>query len=321
VKRSLVTGASLSAWLSMLLAGRGASAAVDTPATQDHPWSARAGTEIGQDDSRGSIASLDYAANNLFAGVSGLHTDAPENSGGTVSNGGTLYTRYGTATLRAGIAFDSVNDQDLRVSKRWTGTVEFNAAQWSADLSASTRATSFDSFDVSVTDAGRIGQRLNNSAQANCHLDDTGYGATLSYSGVQWSGYLSGNGSRYGDIQCGFDAAVPSTLNRLSGTDFQRLTGSFLDSAVARAGGQIGQDSRLLQYQYGAGLARHWQRFSIAMDYTDSKNEFGGATQQNFALTGSLPLTSALHVDLTAGTTLEDSDAAPYAGVYLAVRW
>jgi hypothetical protein len=84
---------------------------------------------------------------------------------------------------------------------------------------------------------------------------------------------------------------------------------------------RLGQDSRLLASLVGAGIAHHWDRFSIALDCTRSKDELGGAIQNGYSMTGTLLVNSILSFDIVAGVTTggadlatNDSTAAPYAG-------
>ncbi len=312
-----------------------ASAAVsDVPpaAPEESHWTLRAGAEAGAQDSRAATASIDYAggAEGMGAtpslGVSGEHSDASEESGGTVTTAGRAYFQYGTAALKGSIAFDDTSDQSFRHSGRWTGAVDFSAKGWSVQLNASTRQTRFDNFNVSTEDTRRIGLATLQSTTASCSLRDTGYGGSLTYNSNHWTAYVSGTGSHYDSIDCGYGIAVPEALQRLGRDDFQRLAGQFLNLAAARSGGRIGQDSRLLASLIGAGAAHHWDRFSLAFDYTRSTDEFGGAVQDGYALTGTMQLNLTVSLDLVTGVTTggetsntSEAGTTPYAGAYVTV--
>lgn len=304
----------------------------DTPSpnVEEHHWTLRTGAEGGGQDSRAATVSVDYAgALNAPApsfGASGVHSNAPDDSGGTVTTTGRAYFQYGTTAFKGGVAFDDTNDHDLRHSARWTALMNFGTEALNAQLSVSTRKTDFDSFGVSTEDTRRFNTGAILSGTASCSLRDTGYGGSLTYTSDHWTTYVSGAGSHYDSVDCGYNVAVAQALQRLNSSDFQQLAGQFLQRAVARSGGRLGQDSRLLASLVGAGVAHHWDRFSLALDYTRSKDEFGGAIQNGYSVTGTLQLNSILSFDIVAGvttggadSTTNDSTTAPYAGAYVTV--
>jgi hypothetical protein len=301
-----------------------------TSARQEHPWTLRTGAEGAGQDSRAATASVDYAGTLGDAapsfGASGVHSNAPDNSGGTVTTTGRAYFQYGTSALKGGVAFDDTNDQDFRHSARWTALLDFAGHGWNAQLNVSTRKTDFDGFGVSTADTSRFNPVAALSGTASCSLHDTGYGGSLTYGSDHWTAYVSGTGSHYDSVDCGFNVAVPQALQRLDPNDFQQLAGQFLERAAARSGGRLGQDSRLLASLIGAGVAHHWDRFSVALDYTRSTDEFGGAIQNGYSMTGTFLLNSTLSFDIVAGVTTgganqttNDSTTAPYAGAYVTV--
>lgn len=288
------------------------------------PWTLRAGTEFGQDSSRGSEASVDYAtplqANRSFGpwfGLSGLHTDAPAQSGSTVTSSGRAYLEYGTGSLHAGVAFDSTSDQDLRHSNRWTGLLDMASGGWTGNLSIASRDTRFDSFDVSVASAARLGDRLPQEATASCTLHDMGYGASVSYGINDWALGVSGSWNDFDTTHCTFDIPVTGSLQRLDRGTFQRLAGSFLSPAVARAGGEIGTDTSLLQSSATLTLTRQWNKGSVTLAYQRAQNEFGGGIQNQYALTGTLAVATHFGIELVAGTTTSDVGDVPFVGFYL----
>lgn len=292
-------------------------------------WTFRAGTELGQDDSRASTVSVDYlrtdaAGGNSWSpafGVSGLHSDAPGNSGGTVSSAGRAYFKYGTEKIKAGVAFDSTSDEDLRHSSRWSLLIDWAAANgWSANLNVSSRETRFDGFKTTVVTnpRGQLGSSL--LANAQCKLRDTGYGATMGYSLDSWTFTVAGIGESYDQATCGYDVAVPDALRRLDRAAFQQLAGSsFLQGLAARSGGRIGQDTRLLQSSFEASAAHRWKRLTLTADFLHSKDEFGDGSQDNYSLTGTVPLSDTFTFDITGGATVVDSNSSAYAGLYLTV--
>jgi len=313
------------------LAGVDNDTADDTQLTPERgrSWTLRAGTELGQDSSRASTASVDYlrAADgdtpswSPAFGISGLHSDAPSDSGGTVSTAGRAYFKYGTQKIKAGVSFDSTSDEGLRHSPRWTALLDWAGGNgWTANVNVSTRETHFDGFKTSIVTnpRGQLGGSL--LANAQCKLRDTGYGASVGYSLESWTFTVAGSGNSYDQVTCGYDVAVPDVLLRLDRATFQQLAGSaFLQGLVARSGGRIGADTRLLQSSFEASVARRWKRVTLTVDYLHTKDEFGAGTQDNYSLTATVPLSDAFAFDVTGGTTVVDSNSSAYAGLYLTV--
>jgi hypothetical protein len=309
----------------------------------DSEWNLTAGTEYGRDGSRASLMSVDYAgtgdsgtdedvSQHAALGLSGLHSDTPASSasdsstaaGTTVTTSGQIYFRYGIEAMRGGLAFDSTRDENYRNSHQWTGTVHSGANGWAIDVNVSTRRTRFDGFPVngfpvSGSEVSRLGQTITAGGDANCTLRDTGYGGVLTYSGDSWTAYGSGSANWYGATACSFSFAVPNVLQRLNPSDFQSLSG-VLNRAQVRAGGQIGQQTQLLQLQFGAGVSHSWGRAALAFDYLHAKSEFANTIQEGYALSGTIPVLKAVAVKLAVGTTVTNSVSAPYGSVYVLVN-
>jgi hypothetical protein len=106
----------------------------------------------------------------------------------------------------------------------------------------------------------------------------------------------------------------------LSSLEFQSLSGALLDRAQLRAGGQIGQQTQLLQSQFGAGISHSWGRAALAFDYLHANAEFGDTIQDGYALSGTIPVLKAVAVKLTVGTTITNSVSTPYGGLYVLVN-
>lgn len=313
-----------------MFAASGAGADTGTDSAPAPSWNLLAGAEFGQGSSRGAIVAADYLGNAsrvaagkpVFTfGLSGLHSDARAGARDTTTKSGEAHVKIGGPRLQAGIAFESVQVENLRDSKRWTGTLDMTGGGWNANITLSTRATDFASFAIDPAAGSRLGEIITLSGQANCALRDIGYGATLAYSTDHWNGYVSGSGSDYDAVDCAFTVAVPPVLRRLDRRRFQLFADTFLDRVTARAGGRIGQNTALLQRSFGAGLAHYWERASLAFDYAQLKDGFGGLTHADYALTTSFAFSERFSADLAVGMTVESSSDSPYAGLYLRYGW
>jgi len=304
-------------------------------------WTLTAGTEYGRDDSRGSLMSVDYVGKDgpgpaenstqrgqVAFGVSGLHSDTPTTSvsdsftasGTTATTSGQIYFRYGIEALRGGVAFNITRDQDYRDSQQWTGMLHSGAHGWSIDVDVSSRQTHFDGFPISGSEVLRQDQAITTDSNANCTLHDIGYGGSLTYTIGSWSTYGSGSVNKYDNTACSYNVAEPNALQRLSSYDFLLLSGTLLARGQLRAGGQIGQQTQLLQSQFGAGVSHSCGRAALAFDYLHAKAEFGDTTQDGYALSGTIPAVKAVAVKLTVGTTITNSVSAPYGGLYVLVN-
>jgi hypothetical protein len=331
-----IVGLSLAITMAML----GTSAA--SPESGGEPeWNLTAGTEYGREGSRASLMSVDYAGKDdtgtsgranhpghAAFGLSGLHSDTPAASasdsstasGITVTTSGQIYFRYGIEALRGGVTFDSTRDENYRNSHQWTSTLHSGAKGWAIDVNVSTRQTRFDGFPIGGSEVSRPGQTITTGGDANCTLRDTGYGGVLTYSGDLWTAYGSGSANSYGATACSFSVAVPNALQRLNSIGFQALSGAFLNRAQVRAGGQIGQQTQLLQSQFGAGVSRSWGRVALAFDYLHAKSEVADTIQDGYALSGTIPVLKAVAIKLAVGTTVTNSVSAPYGSVYVLVN-
>ena len=306
----------LPALVLMLTVGR--SQAAEAPAT----WSVTAGTEVGHDDSRGSLAGVDYlgtGGRGFTFGVSGLHSVTPptstnSNDTQTSTTSAQGYLRYGVDALRGGFTLDSTSDADYRHSRQLSATLHAGTGSWAVDAAVSRRTTRFESFPVDADVGTRVTVPV--EAAASCALNDTGVSGTLTYAAGAWTVYGSGAVNHYQDTTCSFGVDVPPALLRLSRGNFQSLSGALFNRAQLRSGGQIGDQSQLLKSQAGAGISRGFGRGTVALDYQHAIAEFGGAAQDGYSMSGTLPVWKTLAMKLTLGNTIIDSASSPYVGLY-----
>lgn len=299
----------------------------------DSQWMLRGGLDVGRDHSRGVQVSVDYTGRTNVTPLDDRYWDvggAFSRSQATVKSTamragaetrtgtGNGYASYGTQRWRGVLGFEATKDEALRKSQRWSGGVDFAHGGFGANLTLSHRRTVFEDFTPSAQAAEDLGVTLPGAVTANCSLIDKGLGGRLGYRGSAWSAYATGSSFHYDKVKCGFDAALPDVLQRLSTADFFGFADGFLDRARARVAGRIGQQSRLLKSEFGLGASVTWG-IDWALDYLRSTDEFGGAKLSNYALTGTLGLAPNVSLDLTLGSTSGDLGSAPYLGVMLAV--
>ena len=299
----------------------------------DSQWVVHGGGDVGKDHSRGVSASIDYTGrSNSTAGDSrywdagGAFSRSQSNVKATAANPetetrtgtGNAYASYGSERWRGVLGFDATKDEGLRKSQRVSGGVDFAQGALGANLTVSHRRTTFDDFTISSAAAALLGIPLGSDTLVGCSITDKGVGARLGYNGAAFGAYASGNTYHYDKASCATNFVLPDRLQRLTDSDFLDLAGRFLDRARSRVGGRIGQNSRLLKSEFGAGFSFAW-KIQWAVDYMRSQDQFGGATTSNYALTGILGLASNVSLDLTLGRTSGDGGSSPYLGVMLAV--
>jgi hypothetical protein len=301
--------------------------AADEDVTNFDRWSARGSFEGGDDASRAGMVSIDFdgtgadgSAGSKF-GISGFRTSASDTEGNVVSDSAQAYVKFGSSRVDAGISFDETREEDLRRSIRWTGLFDVSLSDWRLALKASVRNTDFDTFASSVPSTGPRGQPLTTVTTATCSIRDVGYGGTLSYSTDHWDGYAGGSSYNYDDATCDFGVSVPGAARHFDRNNFQQLSGSFVDRAESRSMGRIGQSSRLLENELGAGVSYTADRWATAFDYSHATDAFDGATDDNFSLTQTFRIRPRFSLDLTAGVTLSDTDNSPYIGLAMSSTW
>lgn len=299
----------------------------------DSQWLVHGGGDVGKDHSRGVSASIDYtgrsnstASDSRYWDAGGAFSRSQANVNATAlrpetetrTGTGSAYASYGSERWRGVLGFDATKDEGLRKSQRVSGGVDFNHGAFGANLTASHRRTTFDDFTISAVAAALLGIPLGSDAVVGCSITDKGIGARLGYNGAAFGAYASGNTYHYDKASCATNFTLPDRLQRLTDSDFFDLAGRFLDRARSRAGGRIGQNSRLLKSEFGAGVSFAW-KIQWALDYMRYEDQFGGGTSSNYSLTGTLGLASNVSLDLTLGNTSGDGGSAPYVGVMLAV--
>jgi hypothetical protein len=299
----------------------------------DSQWLVHGGGDVGKDHSRGVSASIDYtgrsnsnASDSRYWDAGGAFSRSQSTVKATVlrpetetrTGTGNAYASYGSERWRGVLGFDATKDEGLRKSQRVSGGVDFAHGAFGANLTASRRRTTFDDFTISAAAAALLGIPLGTDAIVGCSITDKGIGARVGYNGASFGAYASGNTYHYDKAACATNFVLPDRLQRLSDADFFDLAGRFLDRARSRRGGRIGQNSRLLKSEFGAGFSFAWH-LQWAVDYLRYEDQFGGATGSNYSLTGTLGLASNVSLDLTLGNTSGDGGSAPYLGVMLAV--
>lgn len=304
-----------------------AGAAPGDEADAGHDWSLRLNGDAGADSARGLSGAIDFVPQGspLSFGVAALRTESTPTgiaAGGTVdattrSTSWSLDAGYDFGAVAAKLGYADARDESVRSSRAMSATLGAALGGWSLDVSLQQRATDFDALPVNTPITLRSGQVVNIGGVARCEVDDLGYGLTLGWQGDAWSSYASAMAYDYKSIACRYSANAPSELNRLSRRVFTTLAGRNARLFEPRAGGVIGQQSQLLDSMYGVGVARDVGRANVAFDWLHTRGAFADTTQDGYSLTLAWPNDAAWAIELTGGTTVADSESAPYGGLGL----
>jgi hypothetical protein len=327
VRLLLTTSGALLLALSGATAFASATAADATDAEAGHDWSLRLNGDAGADSARGLSGAIDFAPQGspLSLGVSALRAES--SPPGVVAGATTHATTRSTSwALEAGYDFGLVGaklgyadarDDDLRSSRAASATLSSALGDWNLGLTLQRRETDFDALSLNTPITLRSGQVVNIGGVARCAVDDLGYGLTLGWQGQAWSAYVSATKYDYQSIACRYSTNAPSELNRLSRRVFTTLVGRNARLFEPRAGGVIGQQSQLLDSVSGAGVARDIGRVTVAVDWLHTRAAFADTTQDGYSMTLAWPNDAAWAIELTGGTTVADSESAPYGGLGL----
>lgn len=317
----------------LLAAAAPAARADDGAPLPETQWLVHGGFDIGRNHSRGFTASADYTGRNNATALDSRYWDAGagfsrsqstvkatllRQSAETRTGTGSAYATYGNERWRGLLAFDAAKDENFRKSQRVTAGAEFAHGGFDASLTASRRRTVFDDFTIGTQVAERLGINLPSAITVDCSITDNGLGAKVGYSGATWGVYAGTNSYHYKKAACSSSLAIAEQLQRLSSADFFTLGDRFFDRARSRVGGRIGRNSRLLKSEFNAGFSFDlW--IPWAVDYSRDKDQFGEASTSNYAVSGTLRLSSNVTIDLTLGNTSGDGGSAQYVGAMLAV--
>jgi hypothetical protein len=320
------------AFAPVLCAGATNLHAQDVPTEQPpQAWELRSGAEFGKGGTRSFTMSADYSghvesgaddAKYATFGVSGLRIKAPAVAGTlapSVTTDGGISAGYGTQRIRGHAGFDATLEQDVRRSQQINAGIDLAYRGFSGMLEGSHRRTDFVDFNVTPAAAAVAGITLPSAALAGCSLTDRGIGTKLGYEGQSWTVTASGNWNSYKKADCSFDVTAVQNAGLLDTGVFETLAGGILQRALGRTAGRIGRRAQLLKSDMSVSVAHMISTTNVTVDFDKSKDEFGGATQSTYDITGSHPVGGNSSLELAIGTTVQNSKKSPYLGLYVTV--
>jgi hypothetical protein len=154
------------------------------------------------------------------------------------------------------------------------------------------------------------------SGRADCSLDNTGYGASLSRGGGAW--YFSAGGMfyDYADSDCSIgNVTLPPELTALpvlSREIFRRIAARVLDGAGQLIGSQLTRENGLLDSTLSLGLQHQSGVRTWGVDYYHDREEFAGLESDTLVGSLTFPVGGRTDLELRLGAT--DGDAIGTVG-------
>ena len=279
----------------LVLAGASVAARADS---SDDAWLLTVGTELDDEDGYRVDLGLAWAPSaatwvNAYAGTADTSTDFNDFTSRMASVG------VDHAFEHVGFTVDVRwwGDSELFESTAVAGAVYFKQEAWRVALRGELRESDFEPFDFNVTIPIR-GTLVPVSGSAECGLDNSGYGASLSHTGKSWSALVAGTQYDYSSTDCALTALnVPPQVGDLP---------------------PITRENGFLDYSLWGSLAYRSGLKSFALDYFHDREEFDGLLADTLIGSVTFPVSNRLDLELRVGATDSDlSGTIAFAGVTL----
>jgi hypothetical protein len=212
-------------------------------------------------------------------------------------------------------------DRELFESTALAGSLWLRRSGWRMVLRGELRQSDFEefSFDTQIPIRGEL---VAIAGAAECGLDNSGYGASVSHTGKAWSVLLSGMQYEYSSTDCSLtDVTLPPQVGNLppiSRLIFRRLASTVLLRGAHLLGSQLTRENGFLDYSVWGSLRYRSGSRNFGLDYYHDREEF-----ENFAadtLIGSVtfPVSARLDLELSLGATDSDLEGTvAFVGVML----
>ena len=303
----------------LVLAGASVAARADS---SDDAWLLTVGTELDDEDGYRVDLGLAWAPSaatwvNAYAGTADTSTDFNDFTSRMASVG------VDHAFEHVGFTVDVRwwGDSELFESTAVAGAVYFKQEAWRVALRGELRESDFEPFDFNVTIPIR-GTLVPVSGSAECGLDNSGYGASLSHTGKSWSALVAGTQYDYSSTDCALTALnVPPQVGDLPPITrefFRRIANRVLARGAELLGSALTRENGFLDYSLWGSLAYRSGLKSFALDYFHDREEFDGLLADTLIGSVTFPVSNRLDLELRVGATDSDlSGTIAFAGVTL----
>jgi hypothetical protein len=214
-------------------------------------------------------------------------------------------------------------DSELFDSTAIAGTLYFTPERWRLALRGELRESDFDpfSFDVDIPIRGVL---VPVSGSAECGLDNSGYGASVSYTGKSWSVAAAGTQYEYSSTDCALTSlSIPPQVGNLppiSREIFRRIAKAVLTRGAQLLGSALTRENGFLDYSLWGSLAYRSGLNSFGLDYYHDREEFEGLVADTLIGSVTFPVSNRLDLELRLGATdSELSGTVAFAGLTLFV--
>jgi hypothetical protein len=290
--------------------------------SSDDLWLLTLGTELDDEDGYRADLGLAWAPTELtwvtaYAGTADTSTDFNDFKSRMASLG------VDHAFGNVGVALDLRwwGDSELFESTAAAGTLYYKRAGWRVALRGELRESDFEPFYFDAVVPIR-GTEVLVSGTAECGLDNSGYGASLSYIGKSWSLLLAGTQYEYSQTDCALTALdIPPQVGDLPPVRreiFRRIASAVLTRGADLLGSALTRENGFLDYSLWGSLGYRYGLKSFALDYFHDREEFDGLVADTLIGSITFPVSGRLDLELRLGATDSDlSGTIAFAGVTL----
>lgn len=200
-------------------------------------------------------------------------------------------------------------DPDLFDSTTFASSLYFRRAGWRLALRGELRESDFEPFSF-ATQIPIRGTLVPISGSAECGLDNSAYGASVSHTGKAWSVILSGMQYEYSSTDCALTAVnLPPQAGELppiSREIFRRIANAVLTGGARLLGSQLTRENGFLDYTVWGSLSFRSGLRTFGLDYFHDREEFEGFEADTLIASVTFPTSDRVDLELRLGAT--DSD-------------
>jgi len=277
----------------------------DEPQEQsDARWAASLATEVDQASTRGFAGGLHYRVTPTtdvhFAAESTSYTQTINNgftSQGVELGAGHEFKWFGLdAAVAHWQALDILAANELGIG------AEARLGPWSIGPRLGYRRSSFNPFDVTVTDPTT---GTTSSGAATCKLTNDAYGLDGRFQGSVWGAHATFMDFRYSDASCAVNPGTGAPIVTVHQTQaqFAQLVGTIVQPMSVAATRYIGRDETLMDSDLDAGVSWKHNDLVVALGYARQKEYFTGDGSSTYFATGTADLGNSTGIDCTIGLT------------------
>lgn len=214
-------------------------------------------------------------------------------------------------------------DKELFESTAYGAGVDFERAGWRVALRGEMRESDFEPFrfDTFIPIRGTL---VPVSGGAECGIDNSGYGASVSHAGKAWSVRLAGTQYDYSSTDCVLTGvSLPpqvADLQPISRQIFRRVASTVLERGATLLGSALTRENGFLDYSLWGAVAFRSGPQTFGLDYYHDREEFEGWIADTLIGSVTFPVSNRLDLELRLGATdSELTGTVAFAGLTLFV--